>query len=274
MGIIGKKVKSEGLGLSGLATLLSSQKDFVSSALPAGLAGSLGFGNMFSDKNNIVSNVASNVDTEVKSKNWMPWIIRLLAVLGVLFFWNKYSGDIKDDANNVKDSAVAVVDSASNVAENSASAIGEGLEKLGAFFKRKLPNGIELTIPEMGVKNNLIKFIEDGSAEVSKDNWLNFDRINFATGSTSLTDESMEQIANIAEILKAYPDLKLKIGGYTDNTGNSQSNLKLSDNRVVAVIYAIVAKGVEVSRLTAEGYGDLHPVASNDTKELRTVELR
>lgn len=274
MGILGKKVKSDGLGLSGLSSLLSSQKDIVSSALPTGLASTLGFGNMLSSGASKVSAAANSVESEVKSKNWMPLILGALAILAALFFWRSCGSDVKEAATDAKDSAIAVTDSATSVVENSASAVQDGLASLGAFFKRKLPNGMELNIPEMGVENNLIKFLDDASAPISTDKWLNFDRINFATGSSNLTEESMDQVSNISEILKAYPNVKMKIGGYTDNTGNAQGNLKLSDSRAKAVMAAIVAKGIEASRLSAEGYGDQHPVASNDTEEGRAQNRR
>jgi outer membrane protein OmpA-like peptidoglycan-associated protein len=61
---------------------------------------------------------------------------------------------------------------------------------------------------------------------------------------------------NITAILKAFPDVKMKIGGYTDKVGNDASNLKLSDNRAKAVQAALGKEGVGGQVPSAEGYGE------------------
>ena len=63
------------------------------------------------------------------------------------------------------------------------------------------------------------------------------------------------------------PKVKIKIGGYTDNVGNAASNMKLSAERAAVVMDALVAGGIDKSRLESEGYGDKNAVASNDTDE-------
>ena len=145
---------------------------------------------------------------------------------------------------------------------------------LGKFFSKKLPNGIELNIPELGVENKLITFIEDTKRPVDDKTWFSFDRLTFETGKATLKPESQEQLKNIAEILKAYPTVTLKIGGYTDNTGDPQANLKLSQQRADTVMADIVRLGVNASRLKAEGYGKEHPVADNSTEEGRAKNRR
>lgn len=72
---------------------------------------------------------------------------------------------------------------------------------------------------------------------------------------------------NVAEILKAFPSVEIKLGGYTDNSGDPKANLKLSDDRAKSVMAELVKMGIEAKRLAAEGYGDQHPVADNNTPE-------
>jgi outer membrane protein OmpA-like peptidoglycan-associated protein len=109
---------------------------------------------------------------------------------------------------------------------------------------------------------------------VDKTTWFDFDRLTFDTGKATLQDSSAEQLQNIALILKAYPRVKVKVGGYTDNTGDKEANLRLSQDRATNVMRELVRRGVDSSRLEAEGYGDEHPVADNSTPEGRQMNRR
>ena len=145
--------------------------------------------------------------------------------------------------------------------------------KLGAFRPEKLVSGINLNIPEFGIESKLLSFIKSDKP-VDKTTWFDFDRLTFETGSATLKPESREQLKNIAEILKAHPTVTVKLGGYTDNTGNANSNLKLSGERAQSVKKELEGLGIADSRLEAEGYGQEHPVASNDTEEGRAQNRR
>ncbi|MFN3316469.1 MAG: OmpA family protein, partial [Raineya sp.] len=92
--------------------------------------------------------------------------------------------------------------------------------ELGEFKENKLPDGVVLDIPELGIESKLLNFIKDSTKVVDKTTWFDFDRLLFETGSTQLKPESQEQLENIVKILKAFPQTEIKIGGYTDNVGN------------------------------------------------------
>ncbi|MBD2756382.1 OmpA family protein [Spirosoma sp. BT704] len=158
--------------------------------------------------------------------------------------------------------------------DSAGNALKDATAKLGAFFKRKLPSGLELNIPEFGIENNLVKFIEDTSKPVDKTTWFNFDRLLFDTGKATLRPESQEQLTNIAAILKEYPNVHIKLGGYTDNTGSAEVNKKLSQERADSVMGELIRLGIDKSRLEAEGYGPEYPVASNDTEAGRAENRR
>jgi outer membrane protein OmpA-like peptidoglycan-associated protein len=98
--------------------------------------------------------------------------------------------------------------------------------------------------------------------------------LTFDTGKATLQPSSEEQLNNIAEILKAYPNVHLKIGGYTDNTGDAAANQALSDARAKNVMDDLVSKGVAASRLESQGYGDQYPVGDNSTEEGRQKNRR
>jgi outer membrane protein OmpA-like peptidoglycan-associated protein len=145
---------------------------------------------------------------------------------------------------------------------------------LGAFIDTKLPNGVNLHIPSNGVENKLLAFIGDPTKAVDKTTWFSFDRLEFETDSAKLKPSSREQLANIAAILKAYPPVELKIGGYTDNSGDPKHNLKLSQDRATSTVNELVSLGIAKSRLAAEGYGEQFPVADNSTPEGRQRNRR
>ena len=87
--------------------------------------------------------------------------------------------------------------------------------------------------------------------------------------------ESDVQLKNIAEIMKAYPNVKIKIGGYTDSDGDDKANMKLSAERASNVMNALATMGVAKPRMEAEGYGEQHPVCpANDTPECKQQNRR
>jgi len=99
----------------------------------------------------------------------------------------------------------------------------------------------------------------------------------FDTGQYSLKPGAREKLAKVAGILIAYPSLNIAVGGYTDNVGGDAMNQKLSENRAGAVRDYLVQSGVTTNTVTAQGFGNTLPVASNDSssgrQENRRVEL-
>jgi outer membrane protein OmpA-like peptidoglycan-associated protein len=138
----------------------------------------------------------------------------------------------------------------------------------------RLPNGVALRMSRDGVESKLIAFLNDSSRPVSRETWFTFDRLEFDSGTARLTRQSTGQLRNVAEILKAYPSVKIKIGGYTDNMGDDARNLKLSQERADAMKQRIVSFGIDPSRVEAEGYGEAHPLADNATEEGRQRNRR
>jgi outer membrane protein OmpA-like peptidoglycan-associated protein len=304
MSFIGKQVKSRGLGASGLMGMLLGQKDNIKNAIPSGISGQMGDLMGF-------ANVGNTPTVEATSGGGSKWLWPLLLAAGVAaaFYFmkgcdttavtdkmenatdvvgNAASGAadaVGDAASGAVDAAGNAVDAAGDAASNAADAVGDAasgavdaagnaLSKLGAFFSRKLSTGVELNIPENGIENNLIKFVE-GDAAVDKTTWFNFDRLTFASGSSNLDmEKSAEQLNNMYEILRAFPKVNLKLGGYTDNTGSEAANMKISQRRADAVKAVLVKKGISADRLEAEGFGPAHPVASNDTEEGRAQNRR
>ena len=99
--------------------------------------------------------------------------------------------------------------------------------------------------------------------------------IYFDTGKSVLKPESQGTLEQISKLLKADPNLKLYVVGHTDNVGIFDSNIKLSNDRAIAVVNALVSKfSVNAARLKAFGDGPTSPVASNDKEEGRALNRR
>jgi outer membrane protein OmpA-like peptidoglycan-associated protein len=99
----------------------------------------------------------------------------------------------------------------------------------------------------------------------------------FDTGKYSLKSGAREKLAKVAGILLAYPGLNIEVGGYTDNVGSDQMNQTLSENRAGSVRDYLVQQGVLTNSVSAKGFGNTSPVASNDNsggrQQNRRVEL-
>jgi outer membrane protein OmpA-like peptidoglycan-associated protein len=99
----------------------------------------------------------------------------------------------------------------------------------------------------------------------------------FQSGQYSLNPTAREKLAKVAGILLTYPSLAIAVGGYTDNVGSDAMNQTLSQNRAGAVRDYLVQQGVTDDAVTATGYGNTSPVASNDDaggrQQNRRVEL-
>ncbi|MBU1069293.1 OmpA family protein [Myxococcota bacterium] len=98
-------------------------------------------------------------------------------------------------------------------------------------------------------------------AIITRTNIQIMDKIFFNTGKTTIKRESFKVLDTVASILKSYPHIKLlEVQGHTDDVGDDNDNLKLSDGRAAEVMKYLVSKGVESSRLTSRGFGETMPM--------------
>ena len=110
---------------------------------------------------------------------------------------------------------------------------------------------------------------------LDKDKWFTIENLFFQSGSSELKPGSETELSKLAEILNAYPNMKVKLGGYTDNTGNPDSNLKLSNLRAQTAKLKLLEMGISGDRVEAEGYGSQFPVCeNNDTDECKAQNRR
>jgi outer membrane protein OmpA-like peptidoglycan-associated protein len=259
LGLLGKH--SSG-GASGIASLLSSQKDNITAAIPSGLNLSSVMGN-WGGASNIAAaakTTATNYATEATEKAGggamkilLPLLLLVGAAVGAYYLFGKGCGKAEEVA-----AVTPAVDTGAKTPapEANVATVAAGAKE---SLKVKLANGIEIDAFKGGIEDKLVAFLGTDYKALGADSlkkiWFDFDDLNFNTGSAVITAESKRQVDNMIAILKAYPTLKLKIGGYTDKVGNEANNVKLSGARATAVKDALAAAGVGAQVTDAEGYG-------------------
>lgn len=264
LSLIGRHGGSDEKGILGF---LNGQKENILGSVPSGLnlSSALGLGSLselsnkvssaFSSVGNTVSNAANTTSQYVEEKKkgsggWL-WILLLALAALALWYFLKDGCNKQTDTPPVNDTAVHDTTSTTTTTTTTVRTLAEVV----------LPNGVKLQAYPGGIEDQLVKFIQsdeykNGTDSTLKDKWFNFDDLNFNFGTTELTDSSKRQLDNIAAILKAFPDVKIKVGGYTDKKGDDAANLKLSDGRAKAVQAKLKAAGVGAQVPEAEGYGE------------------
>jgi outer membrane protein OmpA-like peptidoglycan-associated protein len=260
IGVLGKHAAARGLSGTGLANSLIEQRDEFAAAAPAGLSKLLG------DRAPAPVGIHVAPDTEayryeaptpvgtVRTPDrpagirWWPLLLIALALLGLLWLFRNIGGRAREAGRQ----AVATTETAlSNI---------------------HLPGGTSISVPTGSINDNLAKFLADGSQTVP--HTFIFDHLNFQTASTQLTADSEATVTGLSQILKAYPNVHVQLSGYTDNTGASEANQRLSLDRANTVRDMLVSSGIAPDRIVTNGYGEDRPIAPNNTDEGRARNRR
>ena len=156
---------------------------------------------------------------------------------------------------------------------------GNYLYDTGQPTALKLPGGAVITgVGANSTESYLHRFLNNPAVQVDTVDltrgWFNFDRVFFDAGKATLTAESVNQLRNVATLLRAYPKARIKLGGYTDSTGTYKVNKLLSDARARTAWASLVEIGISPSRVDAHGYGPRYAIASNTREEGRAQNRR
>ncbi len=256
MSVLGKKINTGGLNLSGLANLLKTEQNTIMGLLPMGMGAVLGMGDLD------IAPAATAPTSAATGNRWLWPLLLLLGLGAAMIYYLKNCRSEPTVVQTTLPAPVPVPAPAPPVAKPT-------------MYMDTLPGGFALQGALQGIESQLVAFIKDDNRPVDKTTWFNFDHLNFQTGGAELDMAySQQQLTNIYEVLKAFPKVKIKIGGYTDNVGQAATNLKLSQARAETVRAALVKMGIAKNRLEAEGYGQQHSVASNDTEAGRAENRR
>jgi OmpA-OmpF porin, OOP family len=292
LGMIGKHASDNNLGAGGIASLLSSQKDNIAAAMPAGLNLSSVLGNFSSNAANTATAAATDYANQTVEKTGgsmkllLPLLLLAAAAIAAWYFFgkgcNKGADVVADGADTTITKTEEVINEAKNTTASAAGTLdsltGNFNYNLGKMLSIDLPNGAgKLEVGENSTENKLYKFLADANATLDtvKGNWFEFTNVRFKTGGSEITTESMTQLKNMVAIAKGYPTAQFKLGGYTDNTGSSAGNIALSQKRADAVVAMLTKMGANAkSFVGAKGYGPEWPVADNTTPEGRAQNRR
>jgi len=311
VGSVGKYAADNNLDQSGISSLLNDQKGIVSSLLPAGLSlaslnvGDWAKGYKFDNDNDTIKTTPTTplpnpapheekkveVTRSVADGGTFPdrsttsdggsiwkWLLPLLLLIAAGYFlWKQCEKKETTTTTTVAgDSLNTTTDTSSTqndtVTTMNTARVDENIDL----------NGTSLKGYKGGMEDNMINFLKSGSYASAaddaalKDNWYNFDHVNFKMGSsTELEAGSQGQLENLVAILKAYPDAKIKIGGYTDKVGNEAANVKLSGERATYIKDWLAKQGVGAQVTGADGYGSkFATVDAAATNEERAVDRK
>jgi outer membrane protein OmpA-like peptidoglycan-associated protein len=112
------------------------------------------------------------------------------------------------------------------------------------------------------------------SRQTDRGTVITLGNVLFRTDRADLLPGGALSLDRLATFLRAHPDAAVEVDGHTDSTGSADHNLALSQLRANAVRQALVARGVQPTRIVAQGMGEVAPVASNDTAEGRQLNRR
>jgi outer membrane protein OmpA-like peptidoglycan-associated protein len=266
LGVVGTHAVENNLSPGSFANMLAAQKSSIANALPSGLtsmAGMLGLGSIATNISSLVGDrerparpPVTSLDYRdnkpVRKFRWEIPVLLAILVIGAIWFLTRSGNHGAAAVDRISDTTAA------------ATTMSSGL---GQSIKVRLPNGIELDANKGGIEDRLVSYLNSSAPEdsIGNNRWFDFDNLNFKTARAEISPESDRQIANISTILKAYPNVRIKIGGYTDKTGNEPDNIKLSQQRAEAVETALKSKGIADQQLAgAQGYGSQYAKAAMD----------
>lgn len=153
---------------------------------------------------------------------------------------------------------------------------GDFVYDTGNIQEVELEGGKKITIGEGSQLYQMYNAVKNkDQAVLDPNNWFTIENLYFEVGSSNLKPKAEAQLLNLVEMMNAYPTMKIKLGGYTDNTGNQETNQKLSNLRAQTTKLKLLELGISGDRIETEGYGSKHPVCeANDTNECRSKNRR
>lgn len=281
---IGEKIKLNSLSVQQFHELINSQKNFIAKSVTADYMNTIVDTfelDSLNDKNGIKNTYPQNNNKNFR--NLAVLSVVLVSLLGLFFYLNTTHTNKKESltdsiTNTAKQKITSnnTIDDLNVFFNPSKEHLGKYIknyEFLGSFIEKKLKNGTSIIVLSNDGESKLVDFIESDSP-VDKKAWFDFRRIAVNKITGFINDKSSAQIHNIVKILKAYPNVNLKIGGYTDNQGSPIKNFDTSYRFAEEVTREILKYNIDISRIRYEGYGENYPTSDNDTEYGKKLNQR
>ena len=300
MGFLHKQVSTRNLTQAQVASLLRGESETVRGAVPAALAGLIGW---FIGTGTVTSRPVTTTTTVrpepvmrpvVVEKDdraaglpaWLKWLLiaagLLLLLLLLLRTCNRDKTATTTTTSTTTEKGTSAVGAGDTVASDlngnemaaGADSMNTGADANGPEVRVAvdLPGGRKLNVAENSFNFSLAKFLATKGSQAPK--VFTFDNLTFDTNSARITERARPNVDDLIQIMQAYPSLNIRIEGNTDSTGDDATNDPLSAERAQAVKDALVKAGIQASRVTTRELGDTKPVASNKTEEGRQKNRR
>lgn len=155
------------------------------------------------------------------------------------------------------------------------NADGDYVYNVGTPQELQLAGGKRILVGNQSRFNNLVNQIQKKDQRLLEPNaWYTLENLYFTSGSADIKGGSETALLNLAEILNAYPNLKIKLGGYTDNIGDESTNMSLSNLRAQTAKLKLLELGIAGDRIEAEGYGSQFPICEDAESEICNAQNR
>jgi outer membrane protein OmpA-like peptidoglycan-associated protein len=247
IGQITRYIGSTGLTASSLTNLMTGQRAFLKE-IPAGLSAAMAMGDQpsrptvgtYDTDRTDRAPIVGTYSTEESGSSWWKWALPalLLALIPLYYAMRTPTPQLAFEA------PIVTVPAIPSIPIETAA----------------------VQLPAVGTTGTLATAITDLQG-FSKS-------LQFQTNSARLMPSSREELRRVADVLTTNPTLNIKIAGYTDNVGGEARNMKLSTDRAINTMRALVKFGVDGTRMEAVGYGETNPIADNATADGRQSNRR
>ncbi|RKI60661.1 DUF937 domain-containing protein [Corallococcus sp. AB049A] len=326
MGVLGKQVRDQRMGASGLMQLLNGQRNNIAAALPAGLGGVLGFGGarhvvaeVIEPHRETVTPVREAAPVREahtvreatprttynrppeRKKSIAGWAVPLALLALVVLAWGALRGR-RDERRAPQVTRTTTVPAQERVAQTPSQPAtpppqaepqtppatgGSGTQATpgtGGDVEKQTAGAADTGKQQQGEgtggsgqekmrvsdPNSLREAFNGPSAEQG----FVLEGVEFKTGSSQLTSKSQRMVGELGKLMEEKSDARVRINGFTDNTGDANANRQLSESRAESVRRALVRRGIPQDRIEVSGEGDANPIAPNDTPEGRVQNRR
>jgi len=189
-----------------------------------------------------------------KKRPWWIWLLPLLALLLLVLLLRSCGGDEPVEQATIDPAAPG--SAPPEPALTTAPPVGPAADTV------TLPGGETLNAAPGTLNTQLAAFLAGSQPTPQR---FTFENLHFATGSADLPPEARQTGAGLVQILRAYPNARIRIEGYADARGSTPANQQLGARRAEVVRAALVAAGIPANRIEAASGGEANPVATNAT---------